>query len=207
MVIELEIEDEHTSERTSKISRKATISAIVKRKNAMKILLFLNNSEDAFYLQEIADTLDMNEMTAFSNLSRLIDAEIVKKTETKVDFRTKYYEVIDKKLAEKVIDKYKYRVSFHLARFVPYKRITTEQLKSDKRFIETCQTYGLSISQGVQAVLSCPKIGSETYSGRSIIWRTEEGYIPPTIEHEEREVDEPERTPEQILEEGRKAIG
>ena len=91
MVIEMEIEDEHTSERTLEISRKATISAIVKRKNAMKILLFLNNSEDVFYLQEIADNLNMNEMTAWSNLSRLIDAEIVRKTETKVDSRTKYY--------------------------------------------------------------------------------------------------------------------
>ena len=187
MVIEMD-------ERTLEISRKATISAIVKRKNAMKILLFLNNSEDVFYLQEIADNLDMNEMTAWSNLSRLIDAEIVRKTETKVDSRTKYYEVIDKKLAEKVIDKYKYRVSFHLARFVPYKKITTEAFKSDKRFIETCQTYGLSISEGINAVTSCPKIGSETHSGRSILWRKEQGYIPP------------EKTPEQLLEEAKKAI-
>ena len=200
------MEDEHTSERTSKISRKATISAIVKRKNAMKILLFLNNSEDAFYLQEIADTLDMNEMTAFSNLSRLIDAEIVKKTETKVDFRTKYYEVIDKKLAEKVIDKYKYRVSFYIARFVPYKKITTEDFKSDKRFIEACQTYGLSIDEGISAVMKCPKIEVERAGyphNKTYLHRKSEGYIPPTIEHKERE---PEKTPEQILEEGRKAI-
>ena len=120
--------------------------------------------------------------------------------------------MIDKKLAEKVIDKYKYRVSFRLARFVPYKKITTEQLKSDQRFVDACQTYGLSISQGVQAVLSCPKIGSETYSGRSILWRKEEGYIPPTTKHEERpstkhKEREFERTPEQILEEAGKAIG
>ena len=177
------------------ISRKATISAIVKRKNAMKILLFLNNSEDVYYLQEIADNLDMCEMTALQNLSKLIDAEIVRKTETKVDYRTKYYEVIDKELAKKAIDKYKYRVSFRLARFVPYQRTTREQLKSDKRFIETCQEYGLSISEGISAVLSCPKIGSEIHSGRSIIWRKEQGFIPP------------EKTHEQILEEASKAIG
>jgi len=64
---------------------KGTIAALIKRRNAMKILIFLNKSEDVFYLQEIADALDMNEMTAFSNLSKLVDAGIVKKTWNKVD--------------------------------------------------------------------------------------------------------------------------
>lgn len=53
--------------------------AIAKRRNALKILIFLNKNDDASYLQEIANALDMNEMTAFGNLSKLIDAGIIKK--------------------------------------------------------------------------------------------------------------------------------
>lgn len=54
-----------------------------------------------------------------------------------MDARTKYYEVVDKKLAEKAIEKYKSVVAFRLARFVPYKRILVEELKSDDRFVES----------------------------------------------------------------------
>lgn len=159
------------------ISEKATISAIAKRRNAVKILIFLTKNDDAFYLQEVADTLDMNEMTAFSNLSKLVDAGMVVKSGVKVDARTKYYEVMNKKLAEKVIEKYKSLVAFRLARLIPYERTYAEQLKNDSRFVKVCQYYGLNIDEGVNAVRLCSKIGYERDSNRLILWRKEQGYI------------------------------
>lgn len=157
---------------------KGTIAALVKRRNAMKILIFLNSSEDVFYLQEIADNLNMNEMTAFGNLSKLIDAGVVKKMENKVDARTKYYEIVDKKRAEKVIDKYKQRAAFRLAKLIPYNRVTAEQVKADSRFIETCQYHGLTVDEGIKAVSKCSKVGTEWHSNQLILWRKEQGYVP-----------------------------
>lgn len=170
------------------ISEKSAIAAISKRRNVMKILLFLTNDKDkeeTYYLQRIADELDICEMTAFQNLAKLIDAGIVEKSETKVDMRTKYYSVVNKKLAERAIEKYNYWVAFELARFVPYERIFTITLRKDKRFIEVCNEYGITPSQGIQAVLSCPKVGSETMGNETVVWRKEQGYIPP--ENEETE--------------------
>ena len=187
------------------VSEKANIIAITKRRNPMKVLLFLHKNKKLYYIQEIADLLDMCEATVSLNLHKLKDANLVELAQTSIDKRLRFWRVSNEELVEKAIEKYKYRVSFRLARLVQYKKIYTDQLKSDKRFIEACQDYGLSVSEGISAVLRCPKIGSETsHSGQTILWRKEQGYIPPTIEHKEREF---ERTPEQILEEAGKAIG
>ena len=118
----------------------------------------------------------MNEMTAFGNLSKLVDGGVVRKTWNKIDVRTKYYELIDKELAEIVIKKFKSIVAFRLARFVPYKQTLAEQLQTEKKFIEACQFYGLTISDGIQAVKMCPKIGNEWNSNKLILWRMEQGY-------------------------------
>ena len=200
-------------EENGKTNQDANIEVISTRKNPMKVLMFLLKTDKLCYITEIAEELGMNWFTIEANLYKLNDARLVEIVETDVDKRLKLWRVVDKDGSEKAIELYKRKMGYKLARFVPYKRITTEQLKSDKRFIETCQEYGLNIIQGISAVLRCPKIGSETHSeGRTtILWRKEEGYIPPTTEHEERPSTkherEIERTPEQILEEGRRAIG
>ena len=44
----------------------------------MRILLFLSkdkDNEEAYYLQRVADALEMNEATAYTNLSKLVEAE------------------------------------------------------------------------------------------------------------------------------------
>ena len=177
------------------VSEKANIIAIVRRRNPMKVLLFLHKNKKLYYIQEIADLLDMCEATVSLNLHKLNDANLVELVQSNVDKRLRFWKIANEELVEKAIEKYKYRVSFRLARLVPYNKIYTDQLKSDKRFVEACQYYGLSVSEGISAVLSCPKIGSETHSGRSIIWRVEQGF------------DEPEKTHEQILKEAMEAIG
>jgi predicted transcriptional regulator len=175
------------------LTEKATIAAISKRKNAMKILLFLTKDErkeEAYYLQKIADYLEMNETTAFTNLSKLIDSEIVEKVDAKGNRKNKYYIVSNKKLAEKAIEKYKYWVGFRLARLVPYNRLYCSQLKRDERFIKACEEYGLSLSEGIYVVLSCYKIGKENSGTETILWRKEQGYNPPEKEKPGTEVEE-----------------
>jgi len=72
----------------------------------------------------------------------------------------------EKEGAEKAFAHYKRWIDFHLARLIPYKRNLTEQLKTDERFIETCQWYGLTFDEGINVVRKCPKIGYEWASHR-----------------------------------------
>jgi len=174
-------------------SEKSAIAAIIKRTNAMKILLFLirdKDEEETYYLQRIADDLDINEMTAYSNLVKLINAGIAEKSETDVDKRTKYYSIVNKELAEKAIEKYKHYVGFQLARLVPYEKRYCSQLKGDKRFQNACEEYGLTVSEGINVILSCYKIGQESTGHDTIIWRKAQGYDKPEQGKDDTEVEE-----------------
>jgi predicted transcriptional regulator len=176
-------------------SEKATITSMIKRVNAMRILLFLSRDADneAYYLQEIANSLDMNEATAFTNLNKLLEAGLVEKTEAKGNRKNKYYTIFNQILAEKVIKKYKHWVAFCLARLVPYQQLYASQLKRDRRFTEACEEYGLTISEGINAIFGCYKIGKEHTGTDTILWRREQGYEPEkepenaTVEPEEIE--------------------
>lgn len=163
-------------------SETATLESIVKLTTAMKILLFLTNDKDndeTYYLQRIADALGINEATAYVNLGKLIEAEIVCKTMSKANKKNKYYYVSNKKLAQKAIDKYKHWVGFCLARFVPYEKQYCTHLKRDARFITACEEYGLTVSEGINTVLECHKVGKENMGSDTIIWRKEQGYDKP----------------------------
>jgi len=186
-------ENEGFSEASDYFSEKATLAWIVKRVNAMRILLFLakdRDKEEAYYLQRIADALEMNEATAYTNLSKLVEAELVVKNEAKGNKKNKYYAITNKKLAEKAIEKYKHWVGFQLARLVPYQRQYASQLKQDKRFQSACDEYGLTISEGVMAILGCYKIGREHTGNDKIIWRKEQGYDEPEPVKVDTEVEE-----------------
>jgi hypothetical protein len=50
------------------------------------------------------------------------------------------------------------------------------QLKQNKRFKEACELYGFSISQGIEAILGCHKIGKEQDGTEIIVRRQEQGY-------------------------------
>ncbi len=159
--------------------QKSTIASIVKRTNAMKILMYISNDIDGFgdyTLQEIAEPLKMNENTTYKNLNRLVGIGLLAKTTPKGDKRERYYSITDKILAKKVIEKYKHWVGFCLARLIPYERQYLSQLKQDKRFIEACKQYGLLLSEGITVILGCYKIGKEQDGTDLIIWRREQGY-------------------------------
>jgi hypothetical protein len=84
--------------------------------------------------------------------------------------------VLDRNFAEKAIEKYKRWVGFCLSRLVPYEKQYVSQLRQNKRFIEACEYYGLSISEGSSLILGCHKIGKEQDGTETVIWRQEQGY-------------------------------
>jgi DNA-binding MarR family transcriptional regulator len=152
------------------------IEAISNRKNPVKVLMFLLKAEKLYYTTEIAKELDMNWFTVDANLYKLNDAGLIEIVENDVDKRLKLWKISTKAGSEKAIDLYKRKAGYGLARLVPYKKITTNELKSDKRFLESCEEHGLTISEGIQSVLGCPKILSEEHSGVTFLWRKEQGY-------------------------------
>jgi DNA-binding MarR family transcriptional regulator len=159
--------------------QKSTIASIVKRTNAMKILMYISTNIDGFEsytLQEVAEPLEMNENTAYKNLNKLVEIGLLEKTVPKGNKKERYYEIIDKILAKKAIEKYKHWVGFCLARLVPYERLYASQLKQNKHFIEACAQYGFSIDEGLNAIYGCYKIEKEFDGTEVIINRKEQGY-------------------------------
>jgi DNA-binding MarR family transcriptional regulator len=152
------------------------IEAISNRKNPVKVLMFLLKAEKLYYTTEIAKELDMNWFTVDANLYKLNDAGLIEIVENDVDKRLKLWKISTKAGSEKAIELYKHKISYNLARLVPYRKITTSELKSDKRFLESCKEHGLTIFEGIQSVLGCPKILSEEHSGATFLWRKEQGY-------------------------------
>lgn len=173
-----------------------TIRSTAKCPYAMQILMFLNDNGSAFTTQDIANELDLWWTTADYNIKELLKCEFIKIVEDRKSGR-KYYQIAaDKNVIEKTTAYQKRWVGFHLARLISYERVTGEQVKRDKRFIEACQNrFHLKINQGIQALKECSKIGYEFHSNRLILWRKElGGYIPPEKpkEPEKSETREPE---------------
>ena len=180
------MEEEHWGKR--EISE-ATIYSTSKRKTCMRILLFLKRENKVKTVGDIAEKLDMDWGTVTYNLKKLVDCGFVKNVEDRMDGRTRYYRNIEGKSLNKVIELYSKRVSFRLARLISYHRILAEQLKSDKRFVESCQELELTVSEGINAVKMCPKIGSEWNSNQLILWRIEQGFDEPKEPETRRELE------------------
>ena len=157
----------------------ATIRSTSKRRSAMKILMFLDRENMPNTITEISEELDMDWSTVKHNLLKLKECEFVETVEDKMDIRTRYF-LVNKEATEKAIELYKRWVSYKLGRLVPHQKIYSEKLKSDKRFVEECKFYGLTIYEGFTAVAACPKIETEIatdYSGRNVglfLWRKEQ---------------------------------
>jgi len=157
----------------------ATIRSTSKRRSAMKILMFLNLENMPHTITEIAEELEIDWSTVKHNLLKLKECEFIEIVEDKMDTRTRYFQVVNKKATEKAIELYKRWVSYKLGRLIPNQKIYSKKVKSDNRFIEECKFYGLTLYEGFNVVVSCPKIETETatdYSGRSqgmFLWRKE----------------------------------
>ena len=86
-----------------------SIRSASKRTSMIRILTFLNNSSDAFTYTEISDELDMDWMTCKWNCLKLQEAGFIERIDDKIDLRTHYFKIADKKAVEKAIEYYEDR--------------------------------------------------------------------------------------------------
>lgn len=150
----------------------ATIRSTSKRRTAMKILLYLEGESMPHSIGEVSEGLDILYETANYNLNRLVDCGFIARVEDRMDGRTRHFQIVNKEATEQAIELYKRMAGFRLARLIPPtpKRIFSEQLKLDGRFIDRCKFYGLTLYEGISAVAACSKISTQTptyHSGRS----------------------------------------
>lgn len=96
-------EDEEEYWQKSEITT-ATIRSTAKRNTAMRILSHLNNNSDSLTISEIAEALDIEWETTKHNLLKLMEAGFVEPEEDKMDSRTRYFKIKDKKATEKAIE-------------------------------------------------------------------------------------------------------
>ena len=87
----------------------ATIRSCAKRESCMRILTFLNDNSESRTIQEVSDRLEMDWGTAKHNLTKLMEAGFVEPEEDRMDGRTKYFKISDKKAVEKAIEYYEDR--------------------------------------------------------------------------------------------------
>jgi DNA-binding MarR family transcriptional regulator len=81
-----------------------SIRSAAKRTSMIRILTFLNNSSDAFTYTEISDELDMDWMTCKWNCLKLQEAGFIERIDDKIDLRTHYFKIADKKATEKALE-------------------------------------------------------------------------------------------------------
>jgi DNA-binding MarR family transcriptional regulator len=87
----------------------ATIRSTAKRESCIRILVYLNGNSVSRTIQEVSDNLEMDWGTAKHNLSKLMEAGFIEPEEDKMDGRTKYFKILDKKAVEKAIEYYEDR--------------------------------------------------------------------------------------------------
>jgi len=187
----------------------ATIRSTSKRRTAMKILLYLEGQSMPHTIGEVSDGLDILYETANYNLNRLTDCGFIERMEDRMDGRTRHFQIINKEAVEQAIVLYKRMVGFKLARLIPPtpKRIFSEQLSHNPRFVDRCKFYGITPHEGIGVLATCYKINTQPISdlsGRSkglFFSRNDpEGYEYPEEEKSERKpsIDEKQTEPEDI---------
>ena len=177
-----------------------TVRELSRQKNAVRVLKFLMKSEEPLNFTDVYTTLDANDCTILYWLKRLVRFGILNGVRSIVNLHSTYYSIGDKEGVEQIIERFHWNIGFKLARLIPYTKTGEEKIRKDNRFIAMCQDYYLTLDEGIKAVKKCSKICVEKgYSGTAYLFRKEQGY-------DEPEKTPPQLTPEQILEEAKKAI-
>jgi len=177
------------------------IKTLIRRVSAMRILKFLLDRNDAFYLREIADGVKLSQPTAHSNLRTLEKAGLIVCKKYKnpnnetIDQKTLYFMLVNKPVAELVMKQYLWHVGFQLAHYIPYKKTAVREIKEDQRFIKKSHHFGLTFNEAIDVVKQCPKVLVKYEGGYTFLSRRSQGYIPPKAEVKPRPV---EREPEEV---------
>lgn len=155
-----EEEEEEIHEVRKPRVNKAMIKAMARRSNMVRILRFLYSHREPYYLEELAKALRMNGETVKYNLKKLIDCSVVRNPATgPIDGWTKYYELVDRKTASEVIQRFFWLLGFRFARLIPLDRVmSVEELESDDRFVDLCFRYYVEYDEAKEALKKCWKV-------------------------------------------------
>ena len=183
VAVELRGEEEETQVPELKVD-KVFLKGLIGINNTMKILKFLYDRNNAFYVNEISRGLGMWYGTVSPNLVKLEKLGLVVRKKFKADQIRTYYEIPEyaRKAAKLAIILWKQRISFKLAHYIPdNKKITAEELMKDERFVKDChKKYTMSLEEGIDCVLTYAKrtVDSERTKGVLWLWRKIQGYRP-----------------------------
>lgn len=161
---------------------KALAKEITRRFTLMRILKFLyKNHPEPLFTKEIAQGLKMSDQNLIHNLKRLVRSGVVERVVTStIDLRTKYYQVADKKLTERLIRRYHWLVSFKFVKLIPKSAsyLSVGELKRNGEFQKLCGKYYLSEEEAIVALSlntrSVKAVFSDSYKGKIVGFRRKE---------------------------------
>ncbi|MFX0209180.1 MAG: hypothetical protein ACFFDT_24565, partial [Candidatus Hodarchaeota archaeon] len=119
------------------------------------------NSKEPLNFTDVYTTLDANDCTILYWLKRLQRLGAIKGVRSRANLHSTYYSIGDKEGTEWIIERFHWNVGFKLARLVPYAKTDESKVRKDKRFIDLCNEFYLTIDEGLEAVKNCVRIGVE----------------------------------------------
>ena len=153
---------------------RALIVAVCRVTNRPRVLKFLYDNKGTFYREQICAQLktSMNSATFDNHIKHLVDFGLVAKISfPKLHRSMTYYELTDREAVGKILEYYKMRCGFRLARtkekggFLSLDEyVYLDELKDDADFRSECDLLELTVEEGIEALLSCRYTERETLS-------------------------------------------
>ena len=148
-----------------------------------QILRYMLQTKDAHYAQELSEELNIEQVKTWYHLKQLHEYGLLSRGTARSDKCRKYYSIVNTNGVGIILKRYLQFKGVELARFIPYKKVKVEEVKTYPRFIKLCKKYALSLDEGIEALLSCKRqIGNEQRGNSTFLWRKIQGYIPPVEE-------------------------
>ena len=139
--IDMDIE-EHLLPKKDIVVDRADIKYLVRRRNAMKILLFLYYKNSDYTVAELSNRLGLSYDITYYNVKILLKIGIVERIVSYIDGRYKCCRVIRCEALEKIKNYYLRLVGYVLSKaFLNEEGIPTNDLLSNEQFIERCKDY------------------------------------------------------------------
>jgi len=154
------------------------IKMIGKRTNAFLILKFFYKRNDAYSAADLSRALKpyMCESTVNRNLNKLCKVGVLKATRVpQYDKKAVYYTMMNKEVIGYIVKDWLNRISYILGRVVPYDKVSVQQLKQNKKFIDAHKEFALTFDEAIDLVRKCPNIEFERHgSGVALLSRRQQ---------------------------------
>jgi DNA-binding HxlR family transcriptional regulator len=133
------------------IITKALAKEIVRRITAMKIVKLLFKNKEPLRQKEILTQLNISAKLGIHNLRRLIKCGIVENVSVNpIDLHSRYYQLTDYGLGEKLVKRFHYLISFKLSDFISYSQtVYLSDLQKNEDFLRLCKKYDLTFEEAV----------------------------------------------------------